>query len=66
MKIELMCLCLLQSTGPDGLVLERVGGLDHDIGRTGNQVVCLEQPVDRSLRDKIAFCVDKVRRQLSR
>ena len=40
--------CLPQLIGPDGLVLERVGGLDHTEGWTGDQVVCLEPPVARS------------------
>ena len=36
-----------------GLVLELVRRLDHHIGRAGDEVVCLQQPVDRSFRDKV-------------
>ena len=35
--------------GCGGLVLERVGGLDHDEGRAGDQVMRLQQAVDRGL-----------------
>ena len=38
-----------------GLVLELVGRLDDDEGRAGDQVVGLEQPIDRGFRDEIAF-----------
>src|SRR5271168_4867904 len=31
------------------LVLELIGGLHDDVGWTGNQVMGLEQPIDRSL-----------------
>ena len=46
--LEVGEVCLPQLIGPDGLVLERVGGLDHTEGWTGDQVVCLEPPVARS------------------
>src|ERR1700704_3803391 len=39
------------------LILELVGGLHHDEGWAGDQIVSLEDPIDRSLRDKIAFGV---------
>jgi len=33
--------------------VELIGGLDHDIGRTGDQIVGLEQPVNRGLGHKV-------------
>src|SRR5580704_1081307 len=47
-----------------GLVLELIGSLHDDIGGTGDQVVVLQQAIDRSLRDKISFRVGEARRQL--
>jgi hypothetical protein len=49
-----------------GLVLEFVGRLHHDEGWAGDQIVGLEQPIDRCLRDKIAFDVGEAHRQFSR
>ena len=37
---------LPELVGRGGLVLERIGGLDHDEGRAGDQVACLQQAVD--------------------
>ena len=45
------------------LVLEFVGRLDDDEGWAGDQVVGLEQAVDRSLGDKIAFGVGEHHRE---
>ena len=42
--LEVGEVCLPQPIGPDGLVLERVGGFDHNEGWTSDQVVGLEQP----------------------
>src|SRR5271170_1565228 len=55
--------------GCGSLILEFVGCLDHDEGRTRNQVVRLEQSIHRGFRDKIAFgigeaCGEFARRQL--
>src|SRR5664279_1843466 len=49
-----------------GLVLELVRRLDHDIGRAGDEIMRLQQPVDRSLRDKILFLIGEAYGQLSR
>jgi hypothetical protein len=46
-----------------GLVLELVGGLDDNVSRTGDQIVLLEQAINRSLRDKIVFRVREACRQ---
>ena len=49
-----------------GLVLELVRRLDHHIGRAGDEVVRLQQPIDRSLRDKVLSLVGEPHGQLSR
>src|SRR6202795_3324679 len=49
-----------------GLVLELLCRLDHHIGRAGDQVVRLQQPIDRCLRDKILPLIGEPYRQLSR
>ena len=49
-----------------GLVLELVCRLDHHIGRAGDQVMRFQQPIDRSLRDKILLLVGEPNGQLSR
>ena len=46
---------LPELVGRRGLVLELVGRLDDDVGRAGDEVVRLEQPIDRGLRDKVCF-----------
>ena len=48
------------------LSLNSFGRLDHDIGRTGDEIVRLQQPIDRSFRDKILFLVGEAHGQLSR
>ncbi len=48
------------------LVLELVGGLDDDEGRAGDQVLRLEQPVDRGFRDEVAAFIGEGDRQLAR
>ena len=40
---------LPELVGSHGLVLELRRDLDDDVGRAGNQVMRLEQPIDRSL-----------------
>jgi hypothetical protein len=40
--------------------------LDHHIGRTGNQVRRLQQPIDRRFRDKVFSLAGKAHRQLPR
>ena len=52
--------------GRGGLVAERVGGLDDDIGRAGDQILSLEQPVDSGFRDEVAPLVGEAHRQLTR
>jgi hypothetical protein len=39
------------------LILELMRGLHHDEGWAGDQIVGLEEPIDRRLRNKIAFGV---------
>jgi hypothetical protein len=48
------------------LILELVRGFHHDEGWAGDQIVDLEQPIDRSLRDKIAFGVGEPHGQFPR
>ena len=48
------------------LSLNSFGRLDHDIGRAGDEIVRLQQPIDRSFRDKILFLVGEAHGQLSR
>ena len=57
---------LPELVGGRGLVLELVGRLDDDEGRTGDQVVGLEQPIDRRFRDEVAVCIGEARGQLAR
>jgi len=45
------------------LVLELVGSLHDDVDWAGDQVMRLEQPVDRSLRHKIAGRISESRGQ---
>ncbi len=48
-----------------GLVFELAGRLDDNEGRTGDQIVGLEKPVNRAFRDKIALAVGKSNGQLA-
>jgi len=34
--------------------MECVGGLDYDVGRAGDEVVSLQQPVDRGFRNEVS------------
>jgi hypothetical protein len=43
--------------------VELIGRLDHDIGRAGDQVVGLEQPVNRGFRHEVALLVGEVHGQ---
>ena len=49
--------CLPELVGRRRLVLELVGGLDDDEGRAGDQVMSLEQAVDRGFGDEVALRV---------
>ena len=49
-----------------GLGVELVGRLDHDEGRAGDEVVRLEQAVDRGLGDEVALALGEAHRQLAR
>ena len=40
---------LPELVGRRGLMFERLCRLDDDIGRTGDEIVCFQQPIDRSL-----------------
>lgn len=46
--------------------MKGVGGLDHDEGWAGDQVMGLEQPVDRGLGDKVLTFIGKSHRQFTR
>src|SRR5437660_1845207 len=48
------------------LVAELIRSLHHDEGRTGDQITGLEQPINRGLRDKIAFGVGEAHGQFPR
>ena len=47
------------------LVLELVGGLHHDEGRTGDQVVGLEQAIHRGFRHEVALGIGKAHGQFT-
>ena len=64
--LEISEVGLPELVGRRGLVLELVRGLHHDEGWAGDQIMGLEQPIDRGLRDKIAFGVGKPHRQFPR
>src|SRR3546814_4159541 len=51
---------------PGGFGVELIGGLDHDIGRAGDQIMGLQQAVNRGFRDEVALLVGEAHRQLSR
>jgi hypothetical protein len=46
-----------------GLVLELVRRLDYHIGRAGDEIMRLQQPIDRRLRDKILLLIREAYRQ---
>src|SRR5262245_10196595 len=48
------------------LVAELIRSLHHDEGRTGDQIMGLEQPINRGLRDKIAFGIGEAHGQFPR
>ena len=56
---------LLQLVGRRGLGAEFVRRLDHDKGRAGDEVVGLEQAVDRGLGDEVVLLVGEAHRQLA-
>ena len=56
---------LPELVGRRGLVLERVGCLDDDGSRAGDEIVGLEQAVDGSLRDGIAPLIGEAHGQLA-
>ena len=45
---------LLHLVWADGLGVELVGRLDHDVGRAGNQVIGLQQAINRCFRYEVA------------
>lgn len=49
---------------PDGLRVELIGRLGHDIGRAGDQVVGLEQAVNRGFRHEVVFLFGEAHGQL--
>src|SRR5947209_15433535 len=48
------------------LILELVRGFHHDEGWAGDQIAGLEEPIDRRLREKIAFGIGKAHGQFPR
>ena len=46
--------------------VERIGCPDHDEGRAGNQIMGLEQAINRGLRHEVALLVGEAHRQLTR
>jgi hypothetical protein len=48
------------------LAFELVRRLDHHIGRAGDKVMGLQQPIDRSLGDKVLSLIGEAHRQLAR
>ena len=52
--------------GPGGFGVELVRGLDHHIGRAGDQVVGLEKPVNTGFRHEVACLVGKPHSQFPR
>lgn len=48
------------------LSLELVRRLDHHIRRAGDEIVRLQQPIDRSLGGKVLSLIGKAHRQFSR
>ena len=48
------------------LVLELGRRLDDDVGRAGDQVLRLQQPIHRRFRDEVALLVGEAHRQLAR
>ena len=57
---------LPELVGRRGFVLELFGRLDDDIGRAGDEIVRFQQPIDRSLRDKVFLLVCEVHGELAR
>ena len=57
---------LPQLVGCAGLVFERLGRLDHDEGWAGDQVMRLQQAVDRGLGDEVALAIGEAHGQLAR
>lgn len=51
---------------PGGLGVERIGGLDHHMGRTGVQFMGLEQAVNRGFGHKVLAFIGKSHRQFAR
>ena len=64
--LELGEVGLPELVGRRRLVRELLRGLHHDEGWAGDQIMSLEQPIDRCLRDKIALGVGKPHRQFPR
>jgi hypothetical protein len=50
---------------PRGLGVELIGGLDHDEGRAGDQVMGLEQAINRGFRHEVALLVGEAHRQFA-
>ena len=46
--------------------MERIGGLDHHISRAGDQIMGLEQAVNRGFRHEVELLVGEPHRQFAR
>jgi hypothetical protein len=46
--------------------VELIGGLDHDIGRAGDQIMGLQQAVNRGLGHEVALLIGEAHRQFAR
>ena len=57
---------LPELVGRRGLVLERLGRFDDDVGWAGDEIVRFQKPIDRGLRDKIFCLVREAHRQFPR
>jgi hypothetical protein len=51
--------------GRGGFGVELLGRLDHDEGRTGDQVVRLEQAIDRGFGDEVALLLGEAHGELA-
>jgi hypothetical protein len=46
-----------------GRAFELIRHLDHHIGRAGDEIMRLQQPIDRSFRDKVLLLVGEAHSQ---
>ena len=63
--LEVGKVCLPQLVGRRGLVLELAGGFHDDEVRAGDQVMGLEQAIDRGFRYEVTLLVGERHRQFA-